>query len=240
MTHQHPIVTLQQVDKVYHRGENPVQALSGVDVTVEAGEFLALLGPSGCGKSTLLNLVGGLDQVTRGELWLDGQRATQWTSDQWTAARRSLIGIVFQAFHLLPGLTAAENVALPLVLQGTAVSLVRERVEELLTAVGLPHRAGHRPSELSGGEQQRIAVARALVHRPKLLLADEPTGNLDSESADAVIALLRRLPQQYGCTIMLATHSQAAADHADRHCVMKDGRIQAVRRAVETEPPVSL
>lgn len=219
------MVELRQVVKIYHRGANPVQALAGVDLTVAAGEFVAILGPSGCGKSTLLNLVGGLDAPTSGELQIDGRRATAWSSNEWTAARRDVIGVVFQAFHLLPGLTAAENVGLPLVLQGCAPSMIATAVAEQLAAVGLAHRAAHRPGELSGGEQQRVAVARALVHRPKLLLADEPTGNLDSESADSVIALLRTLPRQRGCTIMLATHSQAAADAADRLCLMKDGRI---------------
>ncbi len=225
-----PMVELQQVTKVYHRGASPVQALDGVDLQVDPGEFLAILGPSGCGKSTLLNLVGGLDTPTRGELFLDGERATVWSSDEWTAARRTLIGVVFQAFHLLPALTAADNIALPLVLRGEPPRSIAERVATQLEAVGLAHRATHRPSELSGGEQQRVAVARALIHRPKLLLADEPTGNLDSESADGLIGLLRRLPQQVGCTIMLATHSQAASDAADRVCVMKDGRVIAQRR----------
>lgn len=225
MNHAPDMVTLRRVSKIYHRGATPVQALREVDLSVRAGEFLAILGPSGCGKSTLLNVVGGLDRPTSGEVILDGHSTTAWSSGDWTRARRELVGVVFQAFHLLPGLTAAENVGLPLVLRGEPPAEVAQRVAQQLASVGLEKRASHRPSELSGGEQQRIAVARALIHRPKLLLADEPTGNLDSQAAADLIAMLRSLSRQLGCTIMLATHSQAAADEADRRCVMKDGHL---------------
>ncbi|GKS57449.1 macrolide ABC transporter ATP-binding protein [Nitrospira sp.] len=225
MTSVPDMVVLRRVGKVYHRGTVPVQALRDVDFAARPGEFVALLGPSGCGKSTLLNLVGGLDHPTGGEILLDGASTTGWTSGDWTYARRTMIGIVFQAFHLLPALTAAENIGLPLMLRGDSAGEIDRCVSAQLAMVGLEPRAAHRPSELSGGEQQRIAIARALVHRPRLLLADEPTGNLDSHTAAEIIALLKRLPKQVGCTIMLATHSRAAADQADRRCVMKDGQL---------------
>ncbi len=225
MTTSPDMVTLRQVSKVYHRGATPVQALREVELSVRAGEMVAILGPSGCGKSTLLNLLGGLDQATSGEIWLDGHCTTPWSSGDWTRARRELIGIVFQAFHLLPGLTAAENIALPLILRGESRPEIATRVATHLEWVGLPARGNHRPSEMSGGEQQRVAIARALIHRPRLILADEPTGNLDSQTAADIVALLRTLPQRAGCTIMLATHSQAAADQADRVCLMRDGRL---------------
>ena len=168
-------------------------ALDAVSLDVPPGTAAVIVGPSGCGKSTLLNLVGGLDRPTSGEVILNGRSTNAWSSGDWTRARRELVGIVFQAFHLLPGLTAAENIGLPLVLRGEAPAVVAERVARQLASVGLEDRALHRPSELSGGEQQRIAVARALIHRPRLLLADEPTGNLDSHAAAELIALLRRL-----------------------------------------------
>jgi ABC-type lipoprotein export system ATPase subunit len=218
-------VQLRAVTKTYDRGPVPVQALRGVTLSVKAGEFLALTGPSGCGKSTLLHLVAGLDRPTSGDIILDGQPTGNWSSLQWTRARRDLIGIVFQAFHLLPALTAEENVAMPLLLNGSAGHSLSARVEECLDLVGLRERAKHRPSELSGGEQQRVAIARGVVHRPRLLIADEPTGNLDSRTAAEILALLRSLPRQLGCTIMLATHSDAATRQADRLCRMKDGSL---------------
>jgi ABC-type lipoprotein export system ATPase subunit len=199
--------------------------LRGVTLTVGTGEFLALTGPSGCGKSTLLNLVAGLDEPTSGEIILDGQPTGKWSSLQWTRARRDLIGIVFQAFHLLPALTAEENVAMPLLLSGCAGRSLSARVAECLDLVGLRERARHRPSELSGGEQQRVAIARGVVHKPRLLIADEPTGNLDSRTAAEILSLLGSLPRQLGCTIMLATHSDVAARRADRTCRMQDGTL---------------
>ena len=219
------IVQLHAISKIYERGPAPVQALRGVTLTVGTGEFLALTGPSGCGKSTLLNLVAGLDQPTSGEMILDGQPTGHWSSLQWTRARRDLIGIVFQAFHLLPALTAEENVAMPLLLSGCVGRSLSTRVAECLDLVGLRERARHRPSELSGGEQQRVAIARGVVHKPRLLIADEPTGNLDSRTAAEILSLLGSLPRQLGCTIMLATHSDVAARQADRICQMRDGAL---------------
>jgi ABC-type lipoprotein export system ATPase subunit len=192
---------------------------------VAGGEFCALMGPSGCGKSTLLNLVAGLDRPTSGGILLDGRPTKDFSDMEWTALRRSLIGMIFQSFHLLPTLTAEDNVALPLLLQGEARRSVRRRVAESLERVGLGPRARHRPSELSGGEQQRVAIARALVHRPRLILADEPTGNLDSHSGAEVIALLTSLSKELKQSVLLVTHSREAAAAADRIHLMKDGQL---------------
>ncbi|MGE3153482.1 MAG: ABC transporter ATP-binding protein [Nitrospiraceae bacterium] len=225
MSIQTNIIQLRAVSKTYDRGPVPVQALRDVTLSVGAGEYLALTGPSGCGKSTLLNLVAGLDRPTSGDILVNGHSTGSWSSLQWTRARRDLIGIVFQAFHLLPALTAEENVAMPLLLSGGAGRSLSSRVEECLELVGLRDRARHRPNELSGGEQQRVAIARGIVHGPRLLIADEPTGNLDSRTAEEILALLRSLPHRFGCTIMLATHSDAAARQADRLCRMQDGSL---------------
>ncbi len=212
--------------KDYVRGGSTVTALRGVDLHIPKGEFCALMGPSGCGKSTLLNLVAGLDVPTSGEIVLEGQSSRSFTDTDWTRLRRELIGMIFQSFHLIPGLTTEENVALPLLLNGGSREVVQRRVAESLTVVGMESRARHRPSELSGGEQQRVAIARALVHEPRLVLADEPTGNLDSQNGAEVIRLLKRLQQEYGQTILLVTHSHAAAQQADRIYVMRDGHLE--------------
>ena len=190
---------------------------------VAKGEFLAIMGPSGSGKSTLLNLIGGLDRPTEGDVVIGGRSTHGFTEADWTQLRREQIGVVFQFFNLLPGLTARENVALPLLLRGE--SDPEQRVEECLAAVGLAHRGEHRPSELSGGEQQRVAVARALVHRPALLLADEPTGNLDSKVGREIIQLMKTLARQGGQTVILATHSRSVAEEADRIVLMRDGSV---------------
>lgn len=220
------MVRLHQVIKDYVRGGSTVTALRGVDLHIPKGEFCALMGPSGCGKSTLLNLVAGLDVPTSGEIVLEGQSSRSFTDTDWTRVRRELIGMIFQSFHLIPGLTTEENVALPLLLNGGSREVVQRRVAESLTVVGMESRARHRPSELSGGEQQRVAIARALVHEPRLVLADEPTGNLDSQNGAEVIGLLKRLQQEYGQTILLVTHSHAAAQQADRIHVMRDGHLE--------------
>jgi ABC-type lipoprotein export system ATPase subunit len=203
-----------------------VWALRDVGLEVAEGEFCALMGPSGCGKSTLLNLVAGLDRPTSGEVFLAGRPTHHLSDREWTGLRRSLIGLIFQAFHLLPTLTAEDNVALPLLLQGENGRLVRQRAAESLARVGMERRARHRPGELSGGEQQRVAIARALIHRPRLLLADEPTGNLDSRSGADVIALLRELSKDMKQTVLLVTHSQEAARAADRVLMMRDGQLE--------------
>src|SRR5213593_1784254 len=185
------------------------------------------MGPSGCGKSTLLNLVAGLDFPTSGEVILAGQSTRSLSDAGWTRLRRDVIGMVFQAFHLIPGLTAGENVALPLLLKGEPERSIRGRVAQSLETVGMQHREHHRPSELSGGEQQRVAIARALVHRPELILADEPTGNLDSKSGGEVIVLLRTMSQEFGQTVLLVTHSQDAARQADAVHLMRDGQVES-------------
>ncbi len=219
------MVTLVHVAKEYRRGDAKVWALRDVTLEIGRGEFCAFVGPSGCGKTTLLNLVGGLDLPTSGEIVIDGRSTSGFTSDEWTRLRRDLIGVIFQAFYLIPGLTAAENVALPLLLKGESGAQVRKRVDEMLELVGMRGRERHRPAELSGGEQQRLAIARALVNRPSLMLADEPTGNLDSKNGAEIIALLRSLPQQFGHTVLLVTHSAAAAQEADYVWHMRDGQL---------------
>jgi ABC-type lipoprotein export system ATPase subunit len=183
------------------------------------------VGPSGCGKSTLLNLIAGLDLPTSGTIHLDGRSTAGFHSEDWTRIRRQLIGIVFQAFHLISGLTVEENVAFPLLLRGEQGRKVRERVADVLNLVRMTHRTAHRPGELSGGEQQRVAVARAIVHEPKIILADEPTGNLDSQHGAEIISLLRQIVDQFHHTVLLVTHSTAAAEAADCVWAMKDGRL---------------
>jgi putative ABC transport system ATP-binding protein len=220
------VVSLFHVSKEYVRGRTITQALTDINLHIAKGEFCALMGPSGCGKSTLLNVIAGLDGPSAGEVLINGQSTSTFTDTDWTSLRRQFIGIVFQAFHLLPGFTVGENVGLPLILDGVAGKLVRDRVRESLRWVDLEHRERHRPAELSGGEQQRVAIARALVHRPRLILADEPTGNLDSKTGASVVALLRLIHQQSAQTVILATHSQTAAQQADRLYLMKDGRIE--------------
>ena len=220
------MVAFVRVSKEYLRGGTRVMALHEVTLDVAQGEFCAVVGPSGCGKSTLLNLVAGVDHPTGGEILLDGRSTSSFVDKDWTRLRREFVGMVFQAFHLIPGLTAEENIALPLLLNGRRGKEIGLRVGECLEAVGLRHRERHRPGELSGGEQQRVAIARALVHRPQLILADEPTGNLDSASGAEVVALLRSLPQQTGQTVIMVTHSEAAALQADCVYRMKDGRVE--------------
>ena len=224
------VVKLDHVRKEYVKGSAVVVALRDVTLHVPKGQFCALMGPSGCGKSTLLNLVAGLDVPTSGEVVLAGRSTKNFSDAEWTRLRRNLIGMVFQTFHLIPGLTAGENVALPLWLKGETGKTVQNRVAESLETVGLRPREHHRPSELSGGEQQRVAIARALVHRPELILADEPTGNLDSKSGGEVIVLLRTLSQEFGQTVLLVTHSQDAARQADAVQLMRDGQVEGKSR----------
>jgi ABC-type lipoprotein export system ATPase subunit len=219
------LVRLHRISKVYRLGRATVQALQDITLDIEAGDFCAFVGPSGCGKSTLLNLIAGLDAPSSGEIRINGQVVTHADSSEWTRLRRDLIGIVFQAFHLIPGLTVRENVALPLMLKGEQGSAVIGRVAEVLEAVGMEARGGHRPGELSGGEQQRVAIARAIVHRPRLILADEPTGNLDSRQGAEIVDLFRSLPDRYGHTVLLVTHSESAANIADYRWEMRDGRL---------------
>lgn len=219
------MVTLKDLSKTYSRGAATVVALHEVNLDIRRGEYCAFVGPSGCGKSTLLNLIAGLDVPTAGDILLDGRSTRNLTSDEWTTIRRETIGIVFQAFHLVPGLTAEENIALPLMLRGDGGRAVNERVDEVLELVEMSRRRHHRPGELSGGEQQRVAIARALAHQPRLLLADEPTGNLDSHQGAEIMTLIRTLAKAGEQTVLLVTHSARAAQTADYTWTMQDGRL---------------
>lgn len=221
------MVILKQLSKTYSRGEATVVALHEVNLEIRRGEFCAFVGPSGCGKSTLLNLIAGLDLPTSGDILLDGRSTKNLASHEWTKIRRETIGIVFQAFHLVHGLTAEENIALPLMLRGDRGRDVAVRADEVLEMVGMSHRRHHRPGELSGGEQQRVAIARALAHRPRLLLADEPTGNIDSHQGADILALIRTLAKAGEQTVLLVTHSVQAAQTADYTWTMQDGRLVA-------------
>ena len=219
------MVTFRHICKEYLRGHARVVALRDVNVEIPQGQFCALMGPSGSGKSTFLNLIAGLDSPTSGDLLIEGKYTGNFKDKEWTKVRREWLGIVFQAFHLVPSLTAAENVALPLRLRGTPDRSIRSHVNQMLKLVGLEDRASHHPHELSGGEQQRVAIARAFVHQPRLILADEPTGNLDSQNGAEVVALLRRCSQEFGQTVILATHSETAATEADRQITLYDGKL---------------
>ncbi len=219
------MVALDRVCKDYDRGDVTVSVLQGVNLRVQAGECCVIMGPSGSGKSTLLHLLAGLDTATSGEIRLDGHSIRHFSDADWTRYRREWIGMVFQAFHLVPGLTAAENVGLPLRLRKLSSAFIRARVRETLEQVGVRHRADHWPWELSGGEQQRVALARALVHRPRLLLADEPTGNLDSHTAREIVALIQHVARAESQTVLLVTHSDAAARVADHVYELCDGQL---------------
>lgn len=216
-------ISVRDVTRLYDGG---VEALRGVSLEVAAGRVTALLGRSGCGKTTLLNLCGAMDFPTSGEVLIAGHPTTALDDAKLTALRRSTIGFVFQSFQLLPSLTALENVELPLLLAGTSGSEARAR--EILSWVGLAEKAASLPFQLSGGQMQRVAVARALVHQPGLLIADEPTGNLDTASGDQVLALLRRAADEFGAAVVIATHSAEAAAMADIRVQMRDGRIQEI------------
>jgi ABC-type lipoprotein export system ATPase subunit len=210
--------------KTYEAGVR-VSALRGVDVQIQQGTFVAIMGPSGSGKSTLLNLLGALDVPTAGRILLEGVDVAQMTDDDRTMLRRRRIGFVFQQFNLLPILSAAENVAVPLRLEGKRGAAIERPVAEVLALVGLLDRRDHLPSQLSGGEQQRVAIARALVTRPAMILADEPTGNLDSANGERVIEILRRLVDEEHQTVVLVTHDPAVAGQADRVIHVRDGQI---------------
>jgi putative ABC transport system ATP-binding protein len=220
------VIQLHHVYKEYRHGMTPVVALRDVCVNVPQGEFCAVMGPSGSGKSTLLHLVAGLDWITSGEIVLDGRSCKAFGDREWTHWRREQVGVVFQAFHLIPGLTIEENVALPLRLQGESSGKVRTHTAEMLERVGMSYRLGHRSHELSGGEQQRVAIARAFVHRPRLIVADEPTGNLDGQTGEKILSLLGQCAKDFGQTVLLATHSLHAAQMADRILTIRDGQLE--------------
>jgi ABC-type lipoprotein export system ATPase subunit/ABC-type lipoprotein release transport system permease subunit len=221
-------IRLSALERNFQRGETIVHALSGLDLTIQRGEFIALVGPSGSGKSTLLNLLGGLDRPSAGKLWLNDLPLHDATAKERTKHRKSRVGFVFQSFNLLPRLTALENVAVPLALAGVPRAVREERARALLGRLGLEDRVDHYPAEMSGGEQQRTAIARALIHQPDLILADEPTGNLDSVTGQTIMNLLRELNKEQGITLVVVTHDQDVASFADRIVRLHDGIIVAV------------
>jgi putative ABC transport system ATP-binding protein len=220
-----PLLEIRALKKTYGSGKLCVQALRGINLKVEQGKFLAIMGPSGSGKSTLLHMLGGVDRATSGQVLLEGADMNTLSDDQRTILRRQRIGFIFQSFNLLPTLTAEENVTLPLELGGTPTSTARARAEIVLAMVGMLRRRTHLPTMLSGGEQQRVAIARALAIEPALLLADEPTGNLDTVNGRQVTNLLRQLVDQQRQTIVMVTHDPNVAAHADRLVCLRDGLI---------------
>jgi putative ABC transport system ATP-binding protein len=226
---------LTKVTKDYQKGRGTVHALAGVDLVIENGEWLAIQGPTGHGKSTLLQMLGGLDRPTTGRVELDGRDLASMRESQVTQVRAASIGFIFQTFNLIPTLSAQENVEAALVPLGTATAERRERAAEALASVGLAERLRHLPSELSGGQQQRVAIARALVKEPSVLLADEPTGNLDETTRDDIIALLEQQWRKRGLIMVLVTHDSAVASQAQRLAVMTDGLL-AVRREADATP----
>jgi putative ABC transport system ATP-binding protein len=215
----------RELTKVFGSGDTAVRALDGVSIEIGAGEMVAMMGPSGSGKSTLLHLLGALESPTSGEIALAGQRYDGLRDRELTRIRRDRIGFVFQFFNLLPALSAEENVLLPALIAGNRSDEVRERARQLLARVGLAKRADHLPAELSGGEQQRVSIARALLNQPEIVLADEPTGNLDSHSSAEVLRLLGELSSAEGQTVVLVTHDAAAAAMAGRVIFLRDGRV---------------
>ena len=228
------MIELRDLARSFMVGDQPVYALAGVTETIGDREHVAIMGPSGSGKSTLLNLIGCLDRPTSGSYHLDGHEVGQLDDEELTRIRREQIGFVFQFFHLVPRLTAAGNVELPLLFAGVSRAERRKRVDEALASVGLSGRMDHRPSQLSGGERQRVAIARAVVNRPKILLADEPTGNLDSKSGKQILELLDKLNDD-GLTLVVVTHDPNVARRADRVIVMVDGKV--ARRMSGSEVP---
>ena len=226
-----PLLIAEHVHRTYMAGDTRVQAVAGVSLSLDKGDFVALVGPSGCGKSTLLHLCGAMDRPTSGTVRLEGADLGALGDDELTRVRRERVGFVFQFFTLLPTLTVIENVELPLLLAGQRSAVAEPAAGALLNRVGLGARLRHYPQQLSGGEMQRAAVARALIHRPALVIADEPTGNLDSDNGQRIIDLLTGLNEETGVTMLLATHAPDIAAVAGRVVHMRDGRIESERRA---------
>ncbi len=229
-----PVISLTGVTKEFRaRGKPPIEALRGVDLAIARGAMVAIKGPSGSGKTTLLHMIGALDVPTTGEVEIDGTELTEMTELELTDYRARTIGFVFQAYHLIPNLTARENVALPMEILEVPAPERRERAETLLEEVGMQERADSRPAKLSGGEQQRVAIARALANTPTIILADEPTGNLDTTAGDSVLRLLDRLNKQNGTTVVIVTHSGRIPPLCDRTFTIRDGRVTSEQESKE-------
>ncbi|MAE96532.1 MAG: macrolide ABC transporter ATP-binding protein [Deltaproteobacteria bacterium] len=222
------VVALEEVTKTYFMGDNTVHALAGIDLRVTSGEFVAVMGPSGSGKSTLLNLLGCLDRPTTGAYVLGGRDVATMTDDELSTVRSDRVGFIFQSFNLVPSLTVLENIEVPLFYAGWPGRKARARSKELAVRVGLADRGGHRPNELSGGQQQRVAIARALANNPTIILADEPTGNLDSQTGEEIMDIIRELNAE-GSTIIMVTHEDDVAEQARRVVTFRDGLIQSDR-----------
>ncbi|MEU8084437.1 ABC transporter ATP-binding protein [Micromonospora sp. NPDC049101] len=237
MTGTPPAIEAVEVSRTYHLDGVSVEALRGVSLVVQPGDYVALVGPSGSGKSTLMHLLGGLDRPTGGRLVIGGRDVNTLAPPDMAALRNETIGFVFQAFHLLPRTSAVENVALPLVYRGVPARQRRARAAAMLGRVGLGHRLDHRPNQMSGGEQQRVAIARALVTEPTVLLADEPTGNLDSVTGAAVLELLEQLNAESGVALVMVTHDQEVAARAQRRITMRDGVVVADSDTPHDRPP---
>ena len=229
------VLEARELWKVYDTGTNRVEALRKVSVSLKPGEMVAVMGPSGCGKTTLLNCLSGLDEISSGEVLIHGQPLSQMSDYDLTSLRGSQLGFIFQSFNLLPVLTAVENVELPLLMAGNSPREARAKALEALEAVGLADREGHLPAELSGGQLQRVTIARSFVHEPAVIFADEATGNLDSQTSDEIIDLLLSLNAERGVTMLLVTHDSEIAARCSRILVMQDGRIVEDRRTGEEE-----
>jgi putative ABC transport system ATP-binding protein len=222
-----PLLRLNQIRRRFMLGETSIEALNGVSVDIHSGEFLAVWGPSGSGKSTLMNIIGLIDEPSNGEVWFDGQNIRNLKDDELTDFRGHKIGFVFQGFNLVPVLTALENVMLPLQIQGVKESVAREKAKAALIDVGLEKFSASRPDKLSGGQRQRVAIARALAVEPKLVIADEPTANLDSENSRMVVNLMREMNRARGVTFVFTTHDPRLLEHVDRKILLRDGNIES-------------
>ena len=238
----HPVIKLKNVWKIYYLGENILNVLKGVSLDINQGEFVVIVGPSGSGKSTLMNQVGILDTPTKGQIFLKNQDIAKLEESDLAQLRGKTIGFVFQQFNLIPTLTALENVVLPTIFQNIPEEQRNNRAKELLTLVGLHDRMDHKPNQLSGGQQQRVAIARALVNDPEIILADEPTGNLDSISGQQVMDLLSDLHQKHNKTIILVTHDTHLVDYAQKTISIKDGLIESIKinhkgHKIKSKPP---
>ena len=217
------ILRVEHLSKIYGKGENEVRALDDVSFSVEKGQFVAIIGPSGSGKSTLLHILGGVDRPTSGKVWLEGQDVFAQNEEQLAIFRRRQVGLIYQFYNLIPVLDVTENITLPVLLDGRKVN--RERLQKLLETLNLTDRAHHLPNQLSGGQQQRVSIGRALMNAPAVVLADEPTGNLDSKNSQEIVELLKKSNREYGQTLIVITHDESIALQADRILAIEDGRI---------------